>query len=86
MYKAVEIGAPEKYDLTDSTYYFGIGTSRQGKKTYLPIADGIGGVGSESINTVATTTDGGYIVGGFFSSESLDLGNGISLVIKVYRD
>ena len=31
------------------------------------------------VNSVAATSDGGYIVGGYFYSKSIDLGNGISL-------
>ena len=40
---------------------------------------GIGGGSNDSINSVSETTDGGYIVGGYFYSNSIDLGNGISL-------
>ena len=42
-------------------------------------AKGIGGTGSDYINSVAECNDGGYIVGGNFESSSIDLGNGISL-------
>ena len=34
MYKAVEVEAPEKYDILEP-YYFGIGTSREGKNAQL---------------------------------------------------
>ena len=87
MYKAVEVQAPDKYDLSDSTYYFGIGTSREGKIGYKAIwAKGIGGAGSEEIDSVAETSDGGYIVGGSFYRTSIDLGNGISLTNKGSND
>jgi len=34
LYKAVEVQASdEKYDILDATYYFGIGGSREGKRT-----------------------------------------------------
>ena len=45
-------------------------------------AEGIGGTSSEQIESVAETSDGGYIVGGYFYSSSIDLGNGISLTNK----
>ena len=79
MYKAVEVQAPDKYDISEP-YYFGIGTSREGKIGYKAAwAQGIGGISSDSINSVAVTRDGGYIVGGYFSSSNIDLGNGVSL-------
>ena len=81
-YKAVEVQAPEKYDLAEP-YYFGVGSSREGKTTYTPIwAQGIGGEYDEKINSLAETNDGGYIVGGYFASSSIDLGNGIKLTTK----
>ena len=83
MYKAVEVQAPDKYDISDSTYYFGIGTSREGKEGVKATwAQGIGGTSSDSINSVAETSDGGYIVGGYFDSSSIDLENGVSLINK----
>ena len=42
-------------------------------------AQGIGGTSTDYINSVAESRDGGYIVGGSFGSNSIDLGNGISL-------
>ena len=82
MYKAVEVEAPEKYDISEP-YYFGIGTSRE-KKTGIKAtwAEGIGGTNEDKINSVAGTSDGGYIVGGYFKSNSIDLGNGKSLKNK----
>ena len=86
IYKAVEVQAPDKYDLSDSTYYFGIGASREGKTGIKATwAEGIGGIGGTNfdyINSVAECNDGGYIVGGYFYSNSIDLGNGISLTNK----
>ena len=45
-------------------------------------AEGIGGTSFEQIKSVAETSDGGYIVGGYFESSTIDLGNGISLTNK----
>ena len=87
MYKAVEVQAPDKYDISDSTYYFGIGTSREGKEGLKAIwAQGIGGDGLDSITSVAESSDGGYIVGGHFKSSNIDLGNGIILTNKGEED
>ena len=82
MYKAVEVQAPDKYDISEP-YYFGIGTSREGKMGYKATwAQGIGGTDEEQITSVATCRDGGYLVGGYFKSSSIDLGNGVSLTNK----
>ena len=82
MYKAVEVQAPDKYDISEP-YYFGIGTSREGKmECKATWAQGIGGTDSDYINSVSETTDGGYILGGYFDSSSIDLGNGVSLTNK----
>ena len=79
MYKAVEVQAPDKYDMSEP-YYFGIGTSREGKMGLKATwAKGIGGTADDQITSVVETTDGGYIVGGYFKSSSIDLGNGMSL-------
>ena len=43
-------------------------------------AKGIGGSNSEYIYSVASTRDGGIIAGGYFSSSSIDLGNGVTLI------
>ena len=80
LYKAVEVQAPEQYDITDQTYYFGIGASREGNTVQrAEWAKGIGGSDEEQITSVAETSDGGYIVGGYFKSSSIDLGNGVTL-------
>ncbi len=68
LYKAVEVEAPDKYDIKDNIYYFGIGASREGKT--IPITEwgiGIGGTGDDRIVSIIATQDGGYIVGGNFS-------------------
>ena len=87
MYKAVEVQAPDKYELSDSVYYFGIGTSREGKAGVKATwAQGIGGKDQEIIYSVSGTSDGGYIAGGIFSSSSIDLGNEVKLVNKDDND
>ena len=79
MYKAVEVQAPDKYDISEP-YYFGIGRSREGKVGLKATwAKEIGGTESDNITSVAETSDGGYIVGGYFKSNSIDLGNGVVL-------
>ena len=80
LYKAVEVQAPEQYDITDQTYYFGIGASREGNIVQqAQWAKGIGGDDYDYIKSVAETSDGGYIAGGSFNSSSIDLGNGVTL-------
>ena len=86
LYKAVEIQAPDKYDIENSTYYFGIGASREGKKSATAEwAKGIGGERNDRISSVVETTDGGYAVGGYFYSSSIDIGNGVTLSNKSSR-
>ena len=82
MYKAVEVQAPDKYDISEP-YYFGIGRSREGKVGLKATwAQGIGGTEADNITSVAETSDGGYIAGGYFRSSSIDLGNGVVLINK----
>lgn len=79
-YKAVEVQAPDKYDIENATYYFGIGGSREGeKRLQAELAKTIGGGLNDYINSISRTSDGGYIVGGYFYSKTIDLGNGIKL-------
>ena len=60
LYKAIEVQAPEQYDLTNQTYYFGIGASREAPEGLVPIwANSISGLDSSMVKTI----DGGYIVG-----------------------
>lgn len=79
-YKAIELQAPDKYDISNSVYYFGIGCSSEGKVGFKPDwATTIGGSGLDFINKVVATTDGGYIVGGSFKSNTIELENGVKL-------
>ena len=75
LYKAVEVQAPEQYDLEGQEYYFGIGASREAQ-TIMAATQGssIGGSDDDQINSVAATSDGGYIAGGYFASESITIG------------
>lgn len=80
LYKALEVEADDKYDLSNSVYYFGIGASSEGKIAYVPEwAKTISESTSDYTKKVVETSDGGYIVGGHFSSSSIDLGNGFVL-------
>ena len=72
IYKAVEVEAEEKYDISDSTYYFGIGMAKKGKKQFEQMwAKGInvynnyisGSSLNRNYNVIGNTNDGGYIVG-----------------------
>ena len=83
LYKAVELQAPDKYDLTDSIYYFGIGASRTEKTGMKSVwAKGIGGSGNDQLESVIETSDGGYIVGGYFNSPVIELDENISITNK----
>lgn len=80
-YKAVEVQAPEKYDISDSSYYFGIGGSREGKDGYtIGNFKQIAADGTEKVASIEYTVDGGYVVAGTFSSEKIILGNDITLI------
>jgi len=80
LYKAVEVEAPDKYDINKSEYYFGIGASREGKtKIEAEWGKVIGGTNSDYIDSVTETSDGGYVLGGRFASSTIDLENGVVL-------
>ena len=84
LYKAVEVFADEKYELSaneeDRTYYFGIGAS------ILPIyswANSVNGQGWDYINSIKATDDGGVIAAGEFTeyTQNIDSNseNGVDL-------
>ncbi len=78
LYKAVEVDAPDKYDLEGREYYFGIGASREAPEGMVATwAESIGGSSWDCINSVAETSDGGYIAGGYFNSSSIQVGDEI---------
>ena len=89
-YRAVEIEADEKYDLSNIkklSQYFGIGASRGGTKdAIIEWGQSLGGTSYEHIKSITTTSDGGFIVGGDFSSSSIDLGNGQSIINRGSND
>ena len=77
LYKAIEIEAPEGYDLPeneeDRTYYIGIGSNRPEETEFtVKYAKGVTGSGIQHIYDVKSTEDGGYVVAGSFSG-SLDV-------------
>ena len=49
-------------------------------------AKAIGGNYTDDINTISLTNDGGFIVGGYFRSDSVSLGNGVRLSHVGERD
>ena len=68
LYKAVEVEAPEQYEIVGQTYYFGIGGSREGGKVLQQVEYGEKGnlVALSGINpTLNSTSDGGYIASGY---------------------
>ena len=79
-YKAVEVQASDKkYDISDATYYFGIGGSREAVENLkASYGKAIGGSDDDRVYSIKATKDGGCIVGGSYEDE-IDLGNGITL-------
>ena len=75
LYKAVEVEAPDQYDIEGQTYYFGIGASREAPTIMgATQATSVGGNSNDQITSVASTSDGGYIAGGQFQSKSIQVG------------
>ena len=72
--------APDKYDITNQTYYFGIGASREGtKERKAEWGVSVGGTDEDGINSIISTSDGGYLAAGYFKSKNIYLENGIVL-------
>ena len=87
LYKAVEVEADEKYDIKNKVKNFGIGRSREGKKALqAEWAKAVGGSYIDEINSVINTSDGGYLVGGYFKDEDLDIGNNVILNNNGWED
>ena len=63
MYKAIEVQADEKYDLTNATYYFGIGASEE-SETKVTIANGNPICLNKNINIIKIkeSQDGGFLM------------------------
>ena len=76
LYKAIEVKtSDDKYELTNNEYYFGIGASREAPEGLVPVwATSLGGDYFDKVSSVAGTSDGGYIVGGYFDSDSITVG------------
>ena len=87
LYKAVEVQANnEKYDISEATYYFGIGGSREATPNFgVAQANSISGSKYDYITTVEATQDGGYVAGGYYNSESIMIEE-IELENKGYYD
>ena len=70
LYKAVEVEADAKYDLTNNTYYFGVGTNKELGTTRVAEwgkvlgGNGDGGSDIEEIMCVKNTSDGGFVAAG----------------------
>ena len=74
LYKAVEIKAPEGYELPENeeerTYYIGIGSSKPEETEFtIKSTKTITGQGIQNIYDVKSTEDGGYVVVGSFSGK-----------------
>ena len=71
-YKAVEIVADEKFDISKSTYYFSIGESSEGTET-LGIGDYymISSDADEYVEHIEKTRDNGYVVAGVYSNKAM---------------
>ena len=75
LYKAVEVEADDKYDILGNAYYFGIDESKELEKELIPVnGTSITGISNEYINSVTSTSDGGYVVGGQFDSGNITVG------------
>ena len=71
LYKAVEIEAPEGYELPeneeDRTYYFGIDASKTQETEFgTSIMNQVSGANWEKVESVDNTSDNGYVVSGYF--------------------
>ena len=83
MYKALEVEAPEKYDISKA-YYFGIGTATE-PSAYAQSVWGrsLGTDSGSEIKDVINTSDNGFIaVGNYSSQKEIDLGNNQSLPVS----
>ena len=77
-YKAVEVWAPDKYDISDSNYYFSIGAGREGAYDFeLAEAHLVGGSSFDYFSNVVATDDGGYVVTGYICSGTIYADNEI---------
>ena len=72
LYEAVEVETFEKYELSKTSYYFGIGMTKEEEKEYALVE----AVPMPTyIDAMVATKDGGYIAGGEFSGSSIQVGD-----------
>ena len=80
LYKAVELMAPEQYDVENKIYYFGIGVSSEGgenfEATEVKSIKNSYSTSDSEIKATVTTFDEGYVEVGYFES-NLKLGEKI---------
>ena len=83
MYKALEVEAPEKYDISKA-YYFGIGTATEPSTLMKSVwGRSLGTDSGSEIKDVINTSDNGFIaVGNYSSQKEIDLGNNQSLPVS----
>ncbi len=83
MYKALEVEAPEKYDIS-KVYYFGIGTATEPSTLMKSVwGRSLGTDSGSEIKDVINTSDNGFIaVGNYSSQKEIDLGNNQSLPVS----
>ncbi|MCI9287523.1 MAG: DUF11 domain-containing protein, partial [Clostridia bacterium] len=78
LYEAVELETYEKYELgtdIERIHRFGIGMTKAEEREYQVVSgDSVGGSSDDVINLVIETQDGGYLVGGYFYSENIQVG------------
>ncbi len=75
LYKAVEVQAPDKYNLKGQEYYFGIGASREIPEEMVPEMVQSFKSNNNKIFSVSATSDGGYVAGGYFSGDEIQVGD-----------
>lgn len=92
LYKLVEVGAPEGYELSTQEYYFGIGASKPRVTGFgTAFKDQISGSKWEKINATCETSDGGLIAVGYMYESTINpklVSNGKKdgLIIKYNKD
>ena len=92
-YKVVELQTAEGYEFPEDeeerTFYFGIGDSLPGKVEVMDKwskvikGDSTDGSSAVSIQNMIKTTDGGYLVNGYFNSKTLTLTKSDGQTIKL---
>ena len=76
LYRAIEVEADEKYEISGNVYYFGIGESKELEKEIVPtFATSVGGDSIDSINSIDITKDGGYIAVGESTGTDIKIDN-----------